>query len=53
LLYKDYTYDAEDPWKGLLRSSIMVKVRKWLHWQGIIAFIIDAKIDFQAYIYFA
>ena len=26
LLYKDYKYDPEDPWKGLLRSSILVLV---------------------------
>lgn len=27
LLYKDYSYDPEDPWKGLLRSTILVLVR--------------------------
>src|ERR1700733_4072441 len=26
LLYKDYRYDPEDPWKGLLRSTILVLV---------------------------
>jgi hypothetical protein len=26
LLYKGYVYDAEDPWKGLLRSAILVSV---------------------------
>lgn len=26
-LYEDYVYDDEDPWKGLLRSSLLVKVR--------------------------
>jgi hypothetical protein len=25
-LYADETYDPEDPWKGLLRSSILVSV---------------------------
>jgi hypothetical protein len=26
LLYQDYAYDPEDPWKGLLRSAILVSV---------------------------
>jgi hypothetical protein len=26
-LYHDYSYDPDDPWKGLLRSSIIVSVR--------------------------
>ena len=26
ILYKDYAYDPEDPWKGLLRSAILVSV---------------------------
>jgi hypothetical protein len=26
LLYKDYTYDVSDPWKGLLRSTILIYV---------------------------
>ena len=26
LLYKNYIYDPEDPWKGLLRSAILVNV---------------------------
>ena len=25
-LYADYTYDAEDPWNGLLRSALLVSV---------------------------
>ena len=25
-LYADYTYDAEDPWNGLLRSAVLVSV---------------------------
>jgi hypothetical protein len=25
-LYKDYKYNAEDPWNGLLRSEILLKV---------------------------
>lgn len=25
-LYRDYTYDAEDPWGGLFRSSILISV---------------------------
>src|ERR1700722_3620500 len=26
-LYSDYNYDPKDPWNGLFRSSILVKVR--------------------------
>jgi hypothetical protein len=26
-LYADHTFDPEEPWKGLLRSSILVSVR--------------------------
>ena len=26
-LYADYSYDAEDPWNGLLRSGLLVAVR--------------------------
>jgi hypothetical protein len=26
-LYRDYRYDAEDPWAGLLRSSLLIMVR--------------------------
>ena len=26
LLYANYTYDAEDPWNGLLRSGLLVSV---------------------------
>jgi hypothetical protein len=25
-IYADFTYDPEDPWKGLLRSSLLVSV---------------------------
>ena len=25
-LYENYTYDPEDPWRGLLRSALLVKV---------------------------
>ena len=25
-LYADYSYDAEDPWNGLLRSGLLVSV---------------------------
>ena len=27
LLYSGYSYDAEDPWNGLFRSTILVSVR--------------------------
>jgi hypothetical protein len=27
-LYQNHYYDDEDPWKGLLRSSLLVKVRR-------------------------
>ena len=27
LLYKDYNYDPEDPWRGFLRSTILISVR--------------------------
>jgi hypothetical protein len=26
-LYQEYRYDADDPWNGLFRSSILVSVR--------------------------
>jgi hypothetical protein len=26
-IYQGYTYDPNDPWKGLFRSSLLVKVR--------------------------
>jgi hypothetical protein len=25
-LYRDYKYDAEEPWDGLLRSTLLIKV---------------------------
>jgi hypothetical protein len=27
-LYANYTFDAEDPWKGVFRSSILVSVSR-------------------------
>lgn len=35
LLFKDYVYDRENPWKGLLRSSILVKVSTSMHHHGM------------------
>lgn len=51
MLYASYKYDANDPWKGFLRSLIVVKVRLWsitfdkyLIWLLVL-------LDFQTYIY--